>query len=467
MSSKPTDRGAAEPVRLPRLLTGNPQLDAILGGGFPANSINILMGEPGTGKTILAERLIFANADDTRPILFLTTLSEPLDKVVRHLQQFAFYDESKLGTVVHYDSIGADLAEKGLDTLVPRLREAILTLRPKILVIDSFKAIHDLAQSVTEMRRVMFEVAGLLTAYETTVFLVGEYASEDVAKYSEFAIADGMVELLRNKLGTRDERFLRVLKLRGSSYLEGMHAFRLGRHGLDVFPRLVSPVVPPSYRGSRERIVSGIRGLDALIGGGLLAGRSAFVMGPTGSGKTTLSLQFVLEGVRRGEPCLYVSFEENPSQLQSQLRALGVDPDEVEKKGLRMLYASPVELQIDSVITTIFDAVREGGVRRVVIDAVGDLASAANDSQRLHGYLYALSQHFAVAGVTSMFTHERTHADDLDRRLSALADSVLLLDLEVNGGRGRRTLRIAKSRGTAHDLDVHELRISPGGVEVS
>src|SRR5689334_2889629 len=157
---------ADEPVRtLARLKTGSPELDFILGGGFPANSINILMGEPGSGKTILAERLIFANAKPgDRPILYLTTLSEPLDKVVRYLQQFTFFDESLLGTSITYDSIGDALIEKGVPVLVPRLKEAITGDRPKIIVIDSFKALHDLGTPLPEMRRMLYEMAGLLTA---------------------------------------------------------------------------------------------------------------------------------------------------------------------------------------------------------------------------------------------------------------------------------------------------------------
>src|SRR5687767_4791887 len=140
------------------------------------------MGEPGSGKTVLAEALVFANArDDDRPILYLTTLSEPLEKVVRYLQGFDFFDESKLSGAVIYDSIGADVAERGVDAVVPRLKAAILAHRPKIIVIDSFKAIHDLSTSVAEMRRMLFEMAGLLTAFETTAFLIGEYSNDQVA----------------------------------------------------------------------------------------------------------------------------------------------------------------------------------------------------------------------------------------------------------------------------------------------
>lgn len=465
------DEAPATPAGRPalaRLTTGNAELDEIMAGGFPANSINILMGEPGSGKTILVERLMFANAqDDGRPILFFTTLSEPVDKVVRYLQQFSFYDESKLGTVIHYSSIGHELAEHGVGALVDILTEAITTQRPKIIVIDSFKAIHDLSTSVPQMRRMLYEVAGLLTAYETTAFFVGEYSVDQISTYPEFAVADSMVELARDKLGTRDERFLRVLKLRGSAYREGLHGFRITNDGLEVFARLISPQEPPSYALLKERVPTGIAGLDKVLDGGLYRGRSTFVLGPTGAGKTTLAMQFTMEGIRRGEQCMYVSFEENPTQLDAQLNTLGLAVCDARDRGLHFLYVSPVELQIDSIVATLYRTVKEAGIKRLIIDAVGDLLMSTNDVKRLHSYLYALAQHFAVQGVSSLLTYE-TFGKQLitETRMSALADNIVLLGIHLDGRQARRSLRVIKARGIAHDLDEHELSITSQGVEV-
>jgi circadian clock protein KaiC len=451
---------------LARLTTGSTQLDRILGGGFPANSINIIMGEPGSGKTILAERLIFANArDDDRPALFLTTLSEPLDKVVRYLQQFTFFDETKLGGAILYDSIGDALVEQSVQVLVPRIKAAIAREKPRIIVIDSFKAIHDLGTPLPEMRRVLYELAGLLTAYETTAFLVGEYTAAHIPGHPEFAVADGIIELARNTTGIRDERYLRVMKLRGSSYLEGTHAFRISRDGIDVFPRLVSPQVPPTYRTTTEQAPTGIRGLDKMLAGGLQRGRTTFIVGPTGSGKTTTGLQFVLEGARRNEPCLYVTFEENPSQLAQQIQSLGANLSDAERSNLQVLYRSAVELQIDSIIVEIFDTVARHGIRRVVIDGVGDLLVAANDSQRLYGYLYALAQHFAVRNVLGVFVHEMTGQGVLESRLSALADNIIMLGVEFDTN-VRRTIRIVKARGAEHEMQPRELQLTHSGAIV-
>src|SRR5215210_6732391 len=187
-----------------RVSTGNGEADRILEGGFPANSINILMGEPGTGKTLFAEQLLFANADGDRPCLYLTTLSEPLSKVVTYLQQFEFYDEDKMGAAVVYEDVGALLLQEGPGALLTRLRQAIETIGPKIIVIDSFKAIHDLSSSDVDRRRMAASLGCLLGAYGTTTFLVGEYRAQDVALFPEFAVADGIVEFARQKRSTTD-----------------------------------------------------------------------------------------------------------------------------------------------------------------------------------------------------------------------------------------------------------------------
>jgi circadian clock protein KaiC len=454
-------------VQEDRISTGNRVTDSILGGGFPANTINIVMGQPGTGKTIFVEQILFANADEERPVLYFTTLSEPMAKVVRFVQDFAFFDETKLGTSVVYEDIGAELARGGISILVPRLTEAIKTISPGVIVIDSFRALHDLSDSVSEMRHLVHDLTGLLTAYETTAFFIGEYHQEDIRHHPEFAVADGVVELSRQPLSTRDERFFRVLKLRGTPYMEGSHAFQITDQGLDVHPRLVTPRVPVHYRPSPDRLRTGVPGLDEMLDGGLPSGSSTLLAGPTGSGKTTLALQFALEGVRNGEPSLCVNFQENPTQLGRTVRRLAGDSRTAE--ALDLLYISPVELQIDSIIGEMFRRIETKRIRRVVLDAIGDLASSTSEPHRLHDYLYALMQHLAVNGITSMFPFESagqiTGGDLKAGPISYMADNLLLLDMRGEETT-RRTIRVLKSRGTAHVADVRPITIGPDGIRV-
>lgn len=468
-SASPPGAVSERGIEQERLSTGDPVTDRILGGGFPRNTINIVMGQPGTGKTIFVEQLLFANAMDERPALYLTTLSEPLAKVVRFVQAFDFFDESRIGTSIIYDDMGQELAQQGISMLIPRLSEAIKTSSPALIVIDSFRALHDLSDSTVGMRHFIHELTGLLTAYDTTAFLIGEYHQEDIRRYPEFAIADGVVELSRKALSTRDARYFRVLKLRGSRYLEGSHAFRITEHGLDIHPRLVTPRAPVEYEPVAGRASTGVAGLDEMLDGGLCAGSSTLVIGASGAGKTTLALQFALEGVRTGEPSLVVTFQENPSQLARTIAQLG-EPDVAD--ALDILYASPVELQIDSIIVDMFRRIEGKQVRRVVVDSIGDLAASAAEPERLHDYLYALIQHLAVNRVTSLFTLEVPSLSLSGGELttggpiSYMADNLLML-----GMRGeemtRRTIRVLKARGTAHDPNVRPLVIEASGIRLT
>jgi len=453
-----------------RIATGNPQADEILGGGFPANSINIVMGQPGTGKTIFAEQMLFHSAGGPRQSVYVTTLSEPMSKVLSYVQRFDFFDPDRFGGDIHYEDLGADLAEQGPEALISCLDETIKTRSPKIIVIDSFRAIHDLSVSNDDMRRLISRIAGLLSAYEVTAFLLGEYTQDDIRRYPEFAIADGIVELARQPQTTRDERFLRVLKLRGSSYREGQHAFRITSGGLDLYPRLVAPRVPESYDSLSTRLATGVPGLDERMGGGPFAGSTTLIVGMTGSGKTTLGLQFALEGVKRGEEVLFINFQENPAQLRRAIAGLGFDPEVAQASGLKLLYASPVELQIDSIVVQIFDAIKSGSIRRLVIDAVGDLSHAASDPQRLHDYLYSLIQHLAVRGVTTVLTLESwegfTSQVEHHQQFSYMSDNLIFLAWRADNP-DRRTMRIVKMRGSTHDAAVRPVDIDAKGLRVS
>ena len=467
--TRDTEAGRLE--QLARVRTGSAQMDAVLGGGFPSNSVNIIMGQPGTGKTILAEQLLFHNASGDRPSLYATTLSEPLAKVVAYAQRFSFFDSDKLATEIIYEDLGPDLADTGPDALVDWLSDAIKSRGPKIVVIDSFRALHDLGMPVEQVRRFVSRFAGLLGSYDVTSFLLGEYVTDDIRRYPEFAVADSIIEMARQSFNTRDERYLRILKLRGSGYREGRHAFRISNAGIELFPRLVAPRVPEKYVMQTERISTGVPGLDRLMDGGLFGGSTTLVIGMTGAGKTTIALQFVLDGMKHGEQVMYINFQENPAQLRRAVTNLGVDADTLAQQGLHLLYASPVELQIDSIVDEIFRAISERKISRLVIDAVGDLAAAANDAQRLHDYLYSLIQHFAARGVTTMLTLESgeglTSASSItEQRFSYMSDNLLHLTWSTDRG-SRRMIRIVKMRGSAHEHAMREFEIGAKGASLT
>ena len=456
-------------MAVPRISTGIAELDDVLQGGFPAHSINVIMGSPGTGKTILAEQIVFANATPERPALYLSTLSEPLEKFVAHGQTFGFFDPAKVGSSVFYDDLGVTLRDRGLAALPVVVSELIAQHHPGVIVIDSFKALSSLGGDDAARRLITFDLASVLSTFECTSFLVGEYGPEAVAELSEFAIADSVVQLMKYHSGMREQRFIRVEKLRGSGAVPGMHAFQLDDTGMRVFPRLLTPHVTPDYVDRLERVPTGIEGLDEMVEGGFWRGSTTLLAGPSGSGKTALSLHFVQAGAKQGERGLYVGFQENPVQLRRTLVNFGWIADTSEELPFEHLYSSPVEMQLDEVVLEIFRRVRARRVQRVVIDAIGDLKRASFDHPRFTEYMYSLTQWAAIERVTCLLTHEIPQLFDLSRlseeEISNMSDNILVLRLSASA-RTDRALRIIKTRNSGHDSRERIVKITSQGVSI-
>lgn len=462
-----------------RITTGTAELDLILGGGLPLHSLNIVAGTPGTGKTILAQQFVFANARPDAPALYLTTLSEPASKMLRHLQQFSCFDDGKLigdPPSIFYRDIAEAVRARGLEALPETVLALMAEHRPATMVIDSFKALRDLGQPGPEVRRALFDLAGNLAARSCTTLLVGEYSARDMDVLPEFTIADGILQLVNRPSGTRDERYLRVLKLRGSDYRAGEHAFRLTGHGLAVFPRLVTLPVPAGYTASEEQVSTGVAGLDRMLHGGLRRGSSTLVAGSAGSGKTLLGMHFLFAGVAAGEHGLLVSFQENPTLLRHLISGLGWSAGELDERGrLTALYVSPVEMNVDDIVQRIMAVLADMPIRRVVIDSLGDLDAASSDPQRFRCYVYSLMQLFAVRGVTAYATYESLVEPDFAcfTRVGAsyISDNVIALRHLVENsahsyGRIARAVAVVKCRGSAHDSHIRKMTIGEHGVEV-
>lgn len=453
-----------------RILTGCAGLDEVLGGGIPPNTISVIMGAPGTGKTILAEQLAFANATPEAPALYLTTLSEPLEKFIVHGQTQAFFDTAKVGVSMQYEDLGLMLRQSGVDQLPELVTNLLLERRPGFLFIDSFKALTELMMTPQQRRTVIYDLASVLSSYNCTSFLIGEYAQETMTELPEFAIADVVLQLMKYSTNVSEQRFLRVEKLRGSYSIPGMHAFAINREGIEVYPRLLTPTVSPNYSAKVERVNTGIANLDGMIAEGFWRGSTSLIAGPTGSGKTIIGLHFITQGALKGEQGLYVGFQENPTQLSRVMKNLGWQPEKLlNGGGFDLLYKSPVELQADTVTSEIFRRVRDGKVRRVVIDALGDLERSSMDRQRFADFIYALTQWFAAENVTCLMMYELTNLFEVhgisDQEISNMADNVILLHF-TPGPEMQRTLRIIKTRGSAHDNREHELQITNKGVVV-
>jgi circadian clock protein KaiC len=384
-----------------RIQAGCDGLDQVLHGGVPANTITVIMGAPGTGKSIIAEQIAFSNASEKTPVLYLTTISEPLEKFILHGQNYSYFDTDKVGVSVFYEDLGVLLRTKGVDELPNVIRDLFIKYRPAFVFVDSFKAIADLFASDMQRRTVFYDLATALSACKCNSFLIGEYSQDSITNLPEFAIADVVLNLVRHSTNVRDQRFLKVEKLRGSKSITGAHAFKISSDGVLVYPPILTPPIAPFHKPHVQRVNSGIKGLDDVSDAGFWRGSSTLIVGPSGSGKTVVCLHFLHYGVVNDEPSLYVGFQENPYQLARVMQNLGWDSSELlADSRCELMYRSPVEMQLDSVAAEIFSRVREGKVRRVVIDALGDLERCSIDRQQFADFIYALTQWFAVENVT-------------------------------------------------------------------
>jgi circadian clock protein KaiC len=448
-----------------RLLSGHGPLDEVLGGGLPANAISLLMGLPGTGKTIIAQQYVFQNARPERPAVYFSTVSEPLEKIVRFGQSLDFFDRSAVGRSVFYEDLGSTVNSDGLAGVTKQITTMLRERHPGLVVIDSFKALHAFADSAREFRTFLHELAGRLSAYPASSLWVGEYEEAEAGVLAEFAVADAILSLGTQRAGQREIRFLQIRKLRGSGFLSGQHAYRLGSDGLHLFPRLADIRIDEAYELGGTRMSSGIPALDELLAHGYWPGAATLVAGPTGSGKTLMGLHFIFHGARHGEPGVIASLQENKTQLQRIAEGFGWS---VTDPNVEVMYRSPVDIYIDEWVHGLLEVVQRTGARRVLVDSLADLRLAAPDETRFREFVYSMVQRFSRQGVSILMTFEIPdlfHPQRLsDAAVSHLSDNVVLLNYIQRPHSIARAISVIKSRASYHEPDVREFIIGPSGI---
>jgi len=437
-----------------------------LRGGFVADAITLVAGEPGTGKTILAEQCLFQNASLERPGIYFSTVSEPFDKLLRYGQALDFFDAKQIGHSVFYDDLGDPLNRDGLAGLLERVDALLKERRPGIVVIDSFKAIRDFAVDDAEFRRFLHELAGRFTALAITSFWIGEYATREAMQCPEFGVADAVIYLETKRTAERVGRYLSVLKVRGSGFSPGEHSYRLSATGIEAFPRLADTRDEIRIDSSEGRVSTGIPALDEALGDGYWPGSTTLIAGPSGAGKTLMGLHFLYSGAEGGELGILVTLQENRTQLDRIINRFGWAVD----GGVTIMDRSPVDLLIDELVYELLDCIDAVGARRVVIDSIGDLALTTPDSIRFREFVHSLVQRCARNGVSLLFTFETSELFRVTQLsevgMSHLSDNVVLLQHMYDGAQMKRALTVLKTRGSNHDPMIREFQITDDGITI-
>jgi circadian clock protein KaiC len=457
------------------LLSGVPGLDTVLGGGLPEFSFNLIAGGPGSGKTILAHQIMFANATVERPSLYFTVLGEPTLKMLRYQQQFKYFDSELAGSAIQFVNLSAEVMDQDLDEVLRRIISETERVKPGIVVVDSFRTIGGQHSTVSvaplDLDRFVQRLALHLTTWEATSFLLGEYAVEE-QRSPVFTVADGILWLAQATDRNSVVRKLQVVKSRGRAPMPGLHTFRITDDGLQVFPRI------PEHKRlrheqERRRLSTGVPGMDEMIGGGIVAGDAVMLTGPAGSGKSTVATQFIAEGLRQGETAVIAVFEEYPEDYLARANARNAEVGKMIAGGkLELIYLRPLDLSVDEALAAILEAVQRLGASRIVIDSLSgfEVALAPTFREDFRESLYRLVGTLTATGVTVFMTAEVPEgfadARFTSEKVSFITDEIIVQRYVEIEGQLLRVMAVIKVRGSDHSHEFRTYEITANGVQV-
>ncbi|NVJ19954.1 MULTISPECIES: ATPase domain-containing protein [Myxococcus] len=452
--------------------TGIPSLNVLLAGGLPHRQSIIVTGTPGSGKTVLCSQVAFAAATRGIPVVAVTVTSEPHDKLVEALSGFAFHKPEVLGENLFLISAYSALkrgAKEARDLLLQTVRER----GARLLFIDGLRSIRDLWQDEARLREFLYELGLGLAALNCIGIFTTEYPLQRLMELPEATTMDGIVAVSVRSQGALRMRRVEVVKLRGRPHLLGEHVMRITTQGVDFVPRLEAtlPALPEAPL-DHERRGFGLPELDALMYAGFPSNSATLIAGSMGIGKTLLASYFALDGARRGEKSLFVSFFDSPERVLARALRVGLDMRPAYESGmLEIINELPVEVEADVLVRRVLQRIEERGVKRVVLDGLAELEQSIMEGERRRPFLATLALRLRQLGVTSLFTREvskivGTELDFSDSPVAMLAENVLLLRFVELHGRLHRIISILKMRDSKYDSTVREFEVADTGLRV-
>jgi circadian clock protein KaiC len=457
--------------------TGIDGLDDVLGGGLTPNRLYLLEGVPGSGKTTLALQFLMEGVRRGEPVLYVT-LSETEEELrgVAASHGWSLEGITIRELVPSEDSLRPDdqytmfhPSEVELSETTRAILADVKQTRPARAVFDSLSELRLLAGSPLRYRRQILALKQFFSGRKCTVLLLDDMSStsHDLQVQS---IAHGAVRLeqLFPEYGA-ERRRLMVLKYRGVRFRGGYHDFIIRRSGIEVFPRLIAnehraPVVA-------ERLASGIRELDALLGGGIDRGTSTLIVGTAGTGKSSLASQFVAAAAARGERAALFIFDESIHTPMTRCEGLGIELQKHVADGrVSIQQVDPAELSPGEFAHAIRRAIDPPGASVVVIDSLNGYLNAMPEERFLIIQLHELLTFLGQAGVATLLigAHQGLIGGQMNTPVDAsyLADAVILMRYFEAKGEVRQAISVVKKRGGAHERSIREFLLGEGGITV-
>src|SRR5687768_9850679 len=366
--------------------TGISGLDEILRGGLPENRLYLLLGNPGVGKTTIALQYLLEGSrlGETGMYIALSETRDEILSVARSHQwpidQISIFELSALEQQLAQEERNTVFhpAEIELNKTTQMLLQRIQEVKPKRLVLDSLSELRLLSDSPLRYRRQMLSFKQFFAGQQMTVLLLDDHSADGGDLHVQ-SIAHGVItiEQIVSDYGS-EKRRIKINKMRGLNFVGGYHDAMIVPGGMRVFPRLVGS----DYKRKNARRVmrSEILPLDSLVGGGLDRGTSCLILGPAGTGKSTISLQFAVAAARRGEKVFMCLFEENIDTMMARAASVGMPLEQLIESGMMTLKEiDPAELAPGEFVHCVIDNVREKDSRIVVIDSLNGYMQAMPD----------------------------------------------------------------------------------------
>jgi circadian clock protein KaiC len=454
-----------------RLSMGVAGVDQILQGGLIPNRAYLVRGGPGTGKTTLGLHFLTADRTIQEKRLFIT-MGEPEEQIRRNaealgfkLDGIAFLDLSPsaafFSEVQSYDIFSP--AEVEREPITQKILEHVEALKPQRVFLDAMTQFRYLSADAFQFRRQALSFLRFLVEQGATVLFTSE-GSEGAPDDDLQFMSDGVIHLDFSAEG----RTVSITKFRGSDFRSGEHAMKLAGTGMEVFPRLL----PEDYQQAFvvETLPSGVPELDELLHGGLERGTISIISGPTGVGKTTLSLQFMKEAAGRGERSVVYTFEESTETILQRAEAVHIPARTMVARGtLSVIQVEPLQLTPDEFARMVRSEVEEQGARIIMLDSTSGYRLSLRGSD-LVSHLHALCKYLQNMGVAVLLVSEIQSITGEFRAtetgISYLADNIVFLRyLEVQGEL-RRAIGVLKKRLSNFEKTLREIEITRYGIKV-
>src|ERR1700678_3673845 len=469
-------KGIAKETRsLPKALTGIQGLDEITGGGFPAGRPTLVCGSAGAGKTLLAMEFLVRGATQyNQPGVFMA-FEETAAELTQNVRSLGFdldelAKEKKLVLdYVHID--GSEIQESGeydLEGLFVRLNHAIDSIGAKRVVLDTlealFASLHNFAILRAELRRLF----RWLKDKGVTAVITAERGRDQLTRHGlEEYVSDCVILLDHRVTDQVSTRRLRIVKYRGTAHGTNEYPFLIDEDGFSVLPVTSLGL---QHKVSDERISSGVARLDTMLGGeGFYRGTTVLVSGTAGTGKTSLAASFADAACRRGERCLYFSFEESQGQLIRNMRSIGLNLEQWTRKNLLQFHSSRATFYgLEMHLAMIHKIVQDFQQTVVIFDPIGSLIQAGNQRDA-HTMIMRLIDFLKQRGVTAFLTNLTSGGEALERtdvEISSLVDTWLFMRDIMLDGESNGAMYVLKPRGMAHSNQLREFLLTKDGVDL-